>query len=382
MPKPKLTAEQKKEVLRRWRNGETQVSLAIAFGVDQTTVSHHLRRMTKESTAQEWGVHGGRNFLRRPEAVAPRFIPPKNPPKLRHPHEVTAGEARRFWELVRAKNENGCRLWNGYRQSAFGYGYFTAEGQTHLAHRVAWRLSFGPIPDGKQVNHSCDVRPCVSPDHLWVGTGSENMRDMVAKGRHRDRRGIPKAASITWAEVREIRALRGSGWTVEAMATRFRISKAQVSNIINHRQWKEAAPSEDVPEISTAGGQQELLRRWSAGATQVELAVVFGISEKAVVKYLREITKTPAARGENGARYAMQRPGKPHQKVVTARGSHSPRGESSPHTSLTWEKVRAMRRERFTGGFTVTALAEKYGISIGQVSNICSGKQWKEDPEN
>ena len=52
-----------------------------------------------------------------------------------------------------------------------------------LVHRVAWELVRGPIPDGLDVLHSCDVRLCAKPDHLFLGTHLDNMRDMISKGR-------------------------------------------------------------------------------------------------------------------------------------------------------------------------------------------------------
>lgn len=81
--------------------------------------------------------------------------------------------------------ESGCWEWTGWR--AHGYGYFFHEGKDQRAHRVSYELFVGSIPDGLVVMHSCDNRPCVNPDHLSVGTQADNVRDMVAKGRQRNR---------------------------------------------------------------------------------------------------------------------------------------------------------------------------------------------------
>lgn len=80
----------------------------------------------------------------------------------------------------------GC--WRFLGRHVKGYGQLTetvAPGvyRTVLAHRAAYETYVGPIPEGLFVCHACDVRDCCNPKHLWLGTNSENMRDMSAKGR-------------------------------------------------------------------------------------------------------------------------------------------------------------------------------------------------------
>jgi hypothetical protein len=80
-----------------------------------------------------------------------------------------------------------CWHWCGVR-NAFGYGRMTYQGRAQVAHRLAWMAWKGPIPDGMSVLHRCDNPSCVNPDHLWLGTYSDNLRDCWSKGRHPGKR--------------------------------------------------------------------------------------------------------------------------------------------------------------------------------------------------
>lgn len=84
--------------------------------------------------------------------------------------------------IKRVKKTESCWEWIGTITS-HGYGHFKAKGKLYRAHRLAYTLFKGHIPDSLIVCHSCDNRKCVNPEHLWLGTHKDNAIDKVNKGR-------------------------------------------------------------------------------------------------------------------------------------------------------------------------------------------------------
>lgn len=80
--------------------------------------------------------------------------------------------------------DGSCWLWNGTKHYS-GYGHFKILNKVYRAHRIMWNLTFGDIPNGKYVLHSCDIRNCVNPCHLFLGDAKTNLDDCISKGRFR-----------------------------------------------------------------------------------------------------------------------------------------------------------------------------------------------------
>lgn len=80
------------------------------------------------------------------------------------------------------KAENGCWIWFGAHNFE-GYGFLSIEGKRWGAHRFSYHIFKGDIPAGMYVCHKCDCPPCVNPEHLFLGTASDNAKDKYAKGR-------------------------------------------------------------------------------------------------------------------------------------------------------------------------------------------------------
>lgn len=93
---------------------------------------------------------------------------------------------QRFWDKVRV-TDSGCWEWRASRNQ-HGYGRYRLDGNgpEQGTHRVAYAAFIGPVPDGLHVLHDCDNPPCVNPGHLHAGTRTQNMREMVERGRFRN----------------------------------------------------------------------------------------------------------------------------------------------------------------------------------------------------
>ncbi len=162
----------------------------------------------------------------------------------------------------------GCRLWLECVGHG-GYGIVRAGRAKFRAHRVAWELQRGPIPEGLCVCHRCDTPACVNVEHLFLGTHADNARDRNAKGRcgvrggvrlhperaatgfaRGDRHGsrvrpesVRRGAESAWArlsenDVAEARARHGAGESGRALAATFGVSQSTMSRALSGRTWR------------------------------------------------------------------------------------------------------------------------------------------------
>jgi hypothetical protein len=147
---------------------------------------------------------------------------------------------------------SGCWNWTASTNLA-GYGRIKANGTMRYAHRVSYELFCCDIPDGMAVCHRCDNPGCINPEHLFLGTQSDNITDMVSKGRHA-RGAIIAHLGIENAKAKltedDVVAIRGSsGLTNTKLAELFGVSKVQIGNIRNGKSWSHVVSS--LPTLQT-----------------------------------------------------------------------------------------------------------------------------------
>jgi len=143
-----------------------------------------------------------------------------------------------FWTRVDQSGE--CWLWTGGLAKRTGYGKCWYQGKEWRAHRLAWFLTHGPIPDNLLVCHNCpggDNPLCCRPDHLFLGTSLDNVRDMWQKGRaaYGEHSGMTK---LTNEQVAVIRRLGAGGVPRRDIQAIFHISRATVRRIVLGESWK------------------------------------------------------------------------------------------------------------------------------------------------
>lgn len=155
-----------------------------------------------------------------------------------------ASVVQRFMDKVAPVPEAGCWIWTACVHVT-GYGRFgMSSREVEYAHRAAWRLFRGEIPSGLYVCHKCDQPLCVNPDHLFLGTATDNMRDASRKGRivspqrnwASDESHQP--AKLTNSQVREIRA---SSDGLSTLARRFGVTPRTIWSARTRRTYRDVA---------------------------------------------------------------------------------------------------------------------------------------------
>lgn len=136
----------------------------------------------------------------------------------------------RFWAKVDKSND--CWIWTASIDGG-GYGDFWPTRKAIKAHRFSWQLHNGPIPERLFVCHTCDVRACVNPSHLFLGTPQDNMTDMAKKGR--SNRGEKNPKSTLTEE--QVKIIRFEASILLELAERFDVTPRTVYSVVVGDTW-------------------------------------------------------------------------------------------------------------------------------------------------
>lgn len=231
---------------------------------------------------------------------------------------------------------SGCWIWR-YGKTAHGYGVISVGGQMTVAHRSSYVAFVGEIPPGQIVRHTCDVRACVNPAHLCVGTHADNMRDK--KVRHR----APSGEEHHFRKHPE-RAARGERSPHTSLVTN------------------------DVLEIRRRYAEEPQ-------TTTATLAAVYGVTAASIKHIVHGESwghvGGPAAPADLSSKRARgdRHGSRTHPEAV-------PRGERKPYSKLTDEQVLDIRNAYARGDVSKKALAREYGVDGHVLRNILAGTKW------
>ena len=148
----------------------------------------------------------------------------------------------RFWPKVDKRGENECWPWTA-NPNPQNYGSIRVGDKMKLAHRTAWELTNGEIPDGLFCCHHCDTPGCCNPNHLFLGTPQDNMTDMVKKGREskvsRNQGESQHLSKLTKDDVNEIREHYDYGeFTQQEIADYYGVTQSNISMIVHYNWWR------------------------------------------------------------------------------------------------------------------------------------------------
>ena len=154
---------------------------------------------------------------------------------------------------------DGCWLWTSPSTAPGGYGTASFYGKKYRVTRMVYVVFHGAVHKNEMVCHRCDNPSCVNPEHLFLGTPADNVRDMVSKGRNRWPRGTANGNSrLNKEKVLEIHDRRARGEVVRTIAEDFGVSQTTIRDIVDGRKWKHISPAlSPKPEkkCGTCGGK-------------------------------------------------------------------------------------------------------------------------------
>lgn len=271
-------------------------------------------------------------------------------------------------EKLTARTEKGPECWI-FQGGKSPYGVIPKPGGYVYAHRAAYILAYGEIPAGLYVCHKCDTPRCVNPDHLFLGTCSENLKDMHAKGRATKAHAIGEDVGNAVLSSELVQRIRSSDSRVVDLARELGISRTAVHQAQSGKTWGHVAPTQNDLTVTGTGRQkgsrgadygvltdEQVFEIRASSERDAQLAKRFGISRCSIS-------------GIRTRRYWAHLA--PRADELPPMGQV--KGETNPAAKLNEDTVRLIRASSEKG----TVLAARFNISTTVISDIRNRKIWK-----
>lgn len=147
----------------------------------------------------------------------------------------------RFWSKVNKEGTNGCWEWIGSKRGR-GYGSVSFKGKMYAAHRVSYVLANGDVLGHLHVLHKCDNTACVNPDHLFLGTNTDNVKDKMEKGRHKVKPSYGQDNGQSKLTIDQILEIKNKyiprAYSQQKIATEYGVDQSVISRILSGKIWK------------------------------------------------------------------------------------------------------------------------------------------------
>lgn len=211
------------------------------------------------------------------------------------PFEITESIKQRFFAKVqKSDHPDGCWLWTACCRNG-GYGCMKVGEKLADAHRLSWLIHNGEIPDSKMVLHRCDVRQCVNPTHLFIGTHLDNMHDAQVKGRLTQagvKGCVNSSNKLTFEQAEEIRKRYATGKvTLAQLADEYKVGSETIRRVVigetltTNKQYRHPARTEPL----TAEQIAQLQHDYEHGVSKRQLAQKYNVAPSSLDRLLSKV---------------------------------------------------------------------------------------------
>ena len=293
-------------------------------------------------------------------------------------NEQKADRMRKTFDKYVIRNGEYCWKWKGCITPG-GYSAINVYRKKEQAHRVSWMIYKGEIPDGMFVCHRCSNRECTNPEHLFIGTHQDNMKDMLNKGRKFIKSGSKyNFAKLNEKKIIKIMKMIHSRYSDRQISEQFNVTRPTITNIRNRKAWKHVdftAPSNGVFfKYNYAKGEslpQSKLK-------EEDVVNIVGLLEDGIgvceIARKFDVKHSTISSIKDGTNWKWLEVVKSNNIKRTQRSEMV--GSNCPWTKLTEAKVLKIKKD-LSDGIPNYIVAKTYSVTKGVLEGIKSNKTWK-----